>query len=324
MVYATDSTRERPPAVELCGAVKRYGGLVAVDRVDLAVRPGELFGLLGPNGAGKTTAINLIAGYLAPDAGDVRLAGLPPSRPEARRRLGLAPQEVALYEGLTARENLAFFGSLYGLAGRELSRRVDWALGVAGLADRAREPVKRFSGGMARRLNLVCALVHRPEILLADEPTAGVDPQSRAHIFDTIRSLAADGTTVVYTTHYMEEASALCERIAILDHGRLLALGTEEELLKLSGERTRLDFEFAGGEVSGELESALRGLVGVVELTRGDGRLTLFTEPAARVLAPAVGLLNGAGLRVGGVDIVRADLETVFLSLTGRALRDGG
>jgi ABC-2 type transport system ATP-binding protein len=321
---AADSTRDTPPAVELRGATKRYGGLVALDGVDLEVRSGELFGLLGPNGAGKTTTINLIAGYLAPDAGEVRLAGLPPTQPEARRRLGLAPQEVALYEGLTARENLAFFGSLYGLGGRELSRRVDWALEVAGLADRAREPVRRFSGGMARRLNLVCALVHRPEILLADEPTAGVDPQSRAHIFDTIRSLAAEGTTVVYTTHYMEEASALCERIAILDRGKLLALGTEEELLKLSGERTRLDFELTGGEVVGDLEAALRGLEGVAEISAGDGRLTLFTEPASRVLAPAVVLLNDAGLRVGGVEVVRADLETVFLSLTGRALRDGG
>jgi ABC-2 type transport system ATP-binding protein len=323
MQDAIDSTRDASPAVELRGAVKRYGGLAAVDGVDLAVRPGELFGLLGPNGAGKTTAINLIAGYLAPDSGEVRLGGLPPTRPEARRRLGLAPQEIALYDGLTARENLAFFGSLYGLTRRELAQRVDWALDVAGLKDRAREPVKRFSGGMARRLNLVCALVHRPEILLADEPTAGVDPQSRAHIFDTIRSLAAEGTTVVYTTHYMEEASALCERIAILDHGKLLALGTEEELLKLSGERTRLDFELTGGGIDGELETALRGLAGVIELAASDGRLTLFTDPAARVLAPAVVLLNDAGLRVGGVDIVRADLETVFLSLTGRALRDG-
>ncbi|HUT98816.1 MAG TPA: ABC transporter ATP-binding protein [bacterium] len=319
-----DSTKVSPPAVGLRGATKRYGGLAAVDGVDLAVRPGELFGLLGPNGAGKTTTINLIAGYIAPDAGEVRLDGLPPTRPEARRRLGLAPQEIALYDGLTARENLAFFGSLYGLTRRELAQRVDWALDVAGLKDRAHEPVKRFSGGMARRLNLVCALVHRPEILLADEPTAGVDPQSRAHIFDTIRSLAAEGTTVVYTTHYMEEASALCERIAILDHGKLLALGTEEELLKLSGERTRLDFELTGGEILDDLDKRLRGLAGVIELAASDGRLTLFTDPAARVLASAVGLLNGAGLRVGGVDIVRADLETVFLSLTGRALRDGG
>jgi len=323
MQDAIDSTRDSSLAVELRGATRRYGGLAAVDGVDLAVRPGELFGLLGPNGAGKTTTINLIAGYIAPDAGEVRLGGLPPTRPEARRRLGLAPQEVALYEGLTARENLAFFGSLYGLGGRELSRRVDWALDVAGLKDRAREPVKRFSGGMARRLNLVCALVHRPEILLADEPTAGVDPQSRAHIFDTIRSLAAEGATVVYTTHYMEEASALCERIAILDHGKLLALGTEEELLKLSGERTRLDLELTGGEISDDLDKALRGLAGVVELSASDGRLTFFTDPAARVLAPAVVLLNDAGFSVGGVDIVRADLETVFLSLTGRALRDG-
>ncbi len=319
-----DSTKVSSPVVGLRGATKRYGGLAAVDGVDLAVRPGELFGLLGPNGAGKTTTINLIAGYIAPDAGEVRLDGLPPTRPEARRRLGLAPQEIALYDGLTARENLAFFGSLYGLTRRELAQRVDWALDVAGLKDRAHEPVKRFSGGMARRLNLVCALVHRPEILLADEPTAGVDPQSRAHIFDTIRSLAAEGTTVVYTTHYMEEASALCERIAILDHGKLLALGTEEELLKLSGERTRLDFELTGGEISDDLDKRLRGLAGVIELAASDGRLTLFTDPAARVLAPAVVLLNDAGLRVGGVDIVRADLETVFLSLTGRALRDGG
>ncbi len=311
-------------AVELRGAVKRFGDLVAVDGVDLEIRPGELFGLLGPNGAGKTTTLNLIAGYLAPDAGEVRIQGVPPSKAEARSRLGLAPQEIALYEGLTARENLRFFASLYGLRGGELERNVDWALGVARLEDRAKEPVKRFSGGMKRRLNLACGLVHRPEILLADEPTAGVDPQSRAHIFETIRSLAADGTTVIYTTHYMEEASALCERIAILDHGRLLALGTEDELLKLSGERTRIDLELVGDGVEGDLLAGLKGLAGVVETGFGDGVLTLFVDPGVPVLAPAVELLNNSGLRVGGVDIARADLETVFLSLTGRALRDEG
>lgn len=309
--------------MELRGAVKRFGDLVAVDGVDLEIHPGELFGLLGPNGAGKTTALNLIAGYLAPDEGDVCVNGVPAGKPYARRCLGLAPQEIALYEELSARENLRFFGSLYGLRGGELDRNVDWALGVARLEDRAKEPVKRFSGGMKRRLNLAGGLVHRPAILLADEPTAGVDPQSRAHIFETIRSLAADGATVVYTTHYMEEASALCERIAILDHGKLLALGTEDELLQLSGERTRIDLELTGGGVEEGLLGELRNLAGVVETGHDDGVLTLFTDPGVPVLAPAVELLNGAGLRVGGVDIIRADLETVFLSLTGRALRDG-
>jgi ABC-2 type transport system ATP-binding protein len=210
---------------------KSYGDRVAVDGLSFEVGAGETFGLLGPNGAGKTTTMSLVTGLLVPDGGAVSLAGGPPTAPEVRRKLGLAPQALALYPELTAEENLRFFGRLYGLGGATLPARVGAALALAGLRDRRHDRVSSFSGGMQRRLNLACALVHDPQVILLDEPTAGVDPQSRLHLFEAIEKLEADGRTIVYTSHLMEEVERLCDRIAIMDHGRLLALGTLEELL---------------------------------------------------------------------------------------------
>jgi ABC-2 type transport system ATP-binding protein len=222
--------------LRLEGVRKRYGALVAVDGLDLEARPGEILGLLGPNGAGKTTTVSLATGLLEPDEGRVTIEGAgSPTLPPARRRLGVAPQALAVYDSLTGRENVRFFGALSGLSGRALAERVEWALDFVGLVERAGDRVAGYSGGMKRRLNLAAAVVHDPEIVLLDEPTVGVDPQSRNLVFENVLALRARGRAIVYTTHYMEEAERLCDRVAIVDHGRLLAQGSVPELLAAHG-----------------------------------------------------------------------------------------
>lgn len=288
---------------------KNYGPRTAVDGISMAIHAGETFGLLGPNGAGKSTTIHLIGGLLRPDGGLVTISGqADPARPEVRRKLGLAPQSIALYEDLTGAENLAFFGRLYGLKGARLAERVAWALEFAGLQDRAHDRVKAYSGGMQRRINLACALIHEPAAVLLDEPTVGVDPQSRNHLFENIEALKRLGLTVLYTTHYMEEAERLCDRIAIMDQGRILALGTLDELLAKHGGAATVTVEF-------EREPAPdAGLPGKLE-----GR-TLRFESSAPLEAVARLTQSGSALRSLHVD--RPDLERVFLALTGRRLRD--
>ena len=281
-------------ALVLEGVRKRYDGLLAVDGLSLEVRRGEILGLLGPNGAGKTTAVGLATGLLLPDEGRVEIAGAgAPSSPAARRRLGVAPQSLALYESLTGRENLAFFGSIQGLGGQARRERVDAALAFVGLADRADERVAGYSGGMKRRLNLAAALVHDPEIVLLDEPTVGVDPQSRGLVLENVLALRERGRAIVYTTHYMEEAERLCDRVAIVDHGRLLALGTVGSLVAAHGGRSVLVAETEQGEVRLETHEPL------AELNR------LAASSAVRSFR-----------------VERPRLEDVFLHLTGRRLRD--
>ncbi|MBI5851793.1 MAG: ABC transporter ATP-binding protein [Planctomycetes bacterium] len=295
--------------LRLTGLRKTFGALVAVDGVDLEVAPGETLGLLGPNGAGKSTTIKLALGVLDPDAGSVELAGLgSPRDPDVRRRLGYAPQDLAIYEELSADENLRFFGRLQGLHGRDLSRAVDEALALAGLVDRRRDRTGTYSGGMKRRLNLACATLHAPALLLLDEPTAGVDPQSRNHLFESIEALAARGTTIVYTTHYMEEAERLCDRVAIVDHGRVLACDSVDSLLAAHGSQPVVEVELA------ELPPASAKLPGPIE----DGRLRFGVDEPELALAE----LRAQGLRWRSLRVQRADLETVFLELTGRSLRD--
>jgi ABC-2 type transport system ATP-binding protein len=273
---------------------KRYGSVTAVDGLTLEVRRGEVFGLLGPNGAGKSTTVALAVGLLKPDGGRVTIDGAgDPRQPAVRARLGVAPQAPAIYELLTAEENLRFFGTIYGLAGSALDARVAYALDVAGLQDRADDRVETFSGGMKRRLNLAAALVHDPALIVLDEPTVGVDPQSRNALFEAIEALHAAGRTVIYTTHYMEEAERLCDRIAIVDGGRLLALGTLDELLAAHGGLPTLVAQTAGGEVR---------------------------VPTADPLA-ALNELAGT-TTVHTFHLQRPTLEQVFLHLTGRTLRD--
>ena len=271
---------------------KRFGDVCAVDGLSLEVRRGEVFGLLGPNGAGKSTTIAMCIGLIHPDSGTVELQGLgDPRDPAVRAHLGLAPQSLAIYDDLSAEENMVFFGQLHGVPdprGRALT-----LLERVGLAPRRQDRVKGFSGGMKRRLNLAVALMHSPELLLLDEPTAGVDPQSRAGILELVRALAQEGTTILYTTHYMEEAQRVCDRVGILDHGRLLALGTVEELIRAHGEHSAVVIERGGEEERVET-----------------------VEPLA-VISQALGAGDVTGLR-----LERPDLESVFLNLTGRSLRD--
>jgi ABC-2 type transport system ATP-binding protein len=301
---------------------KSFGSLVAVDDLSFTVAEGEIFGLLGPNGAGKTTTINMVCGVLEPDAGRVLLSGVDVwERPRlAKRSLGVVPQEIAVYEDLTARDNLAFWGSLYGIGGGELRHRVAASLERVGLAERAKSKVATFSGGMKRRLNLCMGLIAEPRVLLLDEPTVGIDPQARIGILDVVREVAAAGTTVLYTTHYMDEAEELCDRIAIMDHGRVLTVGTLDELRRLAGEGEilRLTGEFG--------ESAVRERLAAVPGTR-----VLSIDPELAVLAvepEGPGLLSilpavlGMGLGVSDVSIQRPSLQSVFIRLTGRELRD--
>ena len=298
------------------GLTKRFGARTAVDNLSFAVAQGETLGLLGPNGAGKTTTLQMLVGALAPDAGSVRFAdGKSPADPAARARVGIAPQALALYPELSAAENLAFFGSLYGLDRDRLRARVAWCLDFAGLTDRRADRVAAFSGGMQRRLNLACALVHEPALLLLDEPTVGVDPQSRNHIFTAIAALQRAGLTLLYTTHYMEEAERLCTRIAILDQGKLLALDSLDALLAAHGGATVVEAELA--EVHGDPRAALdAGLRARCEV---DGhKLRIETDDPTEALRA----LATSGLALRGLRTDRADLETVFLSLTGRQLRD--
>ena len=286
-----DSTPASADALVVSGLTKSFGATRAVDGFDLSVSKGEAVGLLGPNGAGKSTTLSILSTLLVADGGSARVLGLDPGAAGAdlRRRIGVVPQDIALYGGLTAKENLELFAQLYGVASNAQRDRVGWALDAAGLEARKGSRVDTFSGGMKRRLNLVCALLHEPELVFLDEPTAGVDPQSRNHVFEQVEALHAAGTTLIYTTHQMGEVERLCDRIVIMDRGRSIADGTLEELHRASG---------------------------------GAG-----TAPTLRLLdgsdpQDAIRVLGQAGIRAE-VQEVKQDLESIFLSLTGRALRDG-
>lgn len=288
---------------------KSFGELKAVQDVSFDVHRGETFGLLGPNGAGKSTTISIIVGALEADGGRVTIGGRDIREGASVRRLiGIAPQSLALYDVLSAERNLAFFGALYGLAGEQLKARIDWALKFAQLEDRRRDLVKTYSGGMKRRLNLACALIHEPQVLLLDEPTVGVDPQSRNHIFECIERLKAEGRTNIYTTHYMEEAQRLCDRIAIMDHGRLLALDTLDGLVGAHGGVSVVTADLVRPpDDPAVLPAALDGL-----------RLRFESRQPLQ----EVSRLASSGVAFASLNVARPDLETVFLSLTGRSLRD--
>ncbi|QSZ50980.1 antibiotic ABC transporter ATP-binding protein [Arthrobacter sp. D5-1] len=303
--------------------VKKFGDLTAVDDVSIAIRPGETYGLLGPNGAGKTTIINMVAGLVPADSGSVDVAGIrmDPGGVAAKRNLGLVPQELAIYPDLTARENLNYFGRLQSLTRKELNSRVDTVLDLLGLAERAGEQTKKFSGGMKRRLNIGIGLLHRPGLLILDEPTVGVDPQSRNSILEAVGNLSREGTAVLYTTHYMEEAERLCDRIAILDQGRVQAEGTRDELITLTGGVDRISLVGTGRTTAAA--EALRSLDGVHRVTDSGGtELILTVRDGAALLAGIVTTAARSGMTLASVSVTRPDLESVFLHLTGKALRD--
>jgi ABC-2 type transport system ATP-binding protein len=300
------------------GIHKRYGHAVALERVTFQVTEGELFGLLGPNGAGKSTLIAILSCLLPATAGQAKLLDEPlsPDNVAARRRIGIVPQDLAIYPDLTARENLTFFGKLYGLGRSDLNKRVDEVLAAVALFDRADDRAGSFSGGMKRRLNLGAALVHRPRVLYLDEPTVGVDPQSRNHIFEGVRRINASGTTIIYTSHYMEEVQSLCTRVGILDHGRLIACDTLPALLRtLDGViRFRVPRPSPGiAERLARLPAKLQTI---------DGAFELHTADVQPVLMQLLSLLNDQNVHVADLAVEEPNLERVFLHLTGRELRD--
>lgn len=306
---STSAASAASPAIAVTDLHKTYGKTKAVDGVTFTVERGAAFGLLGPNGAGKTTTIHMLIGVLEPDVGSIQVSDKGDAHsPAARRQIGLAPQHIALYDELSAERNLRFFGGLYGLRGARLKERVDWALEFAGLTDRRRHAIRTYSGGMKRRINLACALVHEPSIVLLDEPTVGVDPQSRNHIFESIETLRKQGTTILYTTHYMEEAQRLCDRVAIMDHGKILACDTVDALIDAHGGMSVITAELA------KVPDGAVDLPGEIDGTD----LRIETDKPF----DAISRLATAGAPVTSMKLQRPDLETVFLALTGRRIRD--
>jgi ABC-2 type transport system ATP-binding protein len=308
--------------LEATGLKKRFDDLEAVRDVSFSIESGETYGLLGPNGAGKTTSISMVSGLLDRDAGDVRVNGaeMTTTSLAPRSDVGLVPQDLAIYPDLSARENLGFFGRLYGMGGAELIKRTDEVLDVIGLRDRADDRADEFSGGMKRRLNIGIGLFHRPKLLILDEPTVGVDPQSRNAILESVEALAGEGMAVLYTTHYMEEAERLCDRVGIIDQGEIRAEGTRRELVKLVGQVDRIKVSVTGSP--DEAIEDLRTMQGVSGVSGVDGTLEIIAADAGEVLAPIVETVSRHGLGISSVSIDEPDLEAVFLHLTGKALRD--
>jgi ABC-2 type transport system ATP-binding protein len=309
-------------AIEVRDLTKAFRDVVAVDGISFEVNRGEVFSLLGPNGAGKSTAISIISGLLRPDSGDALVMGhsILKESMAARRCLGVVPQEVALYNDMSARENLVFWGRMYGLSGKDLERRADEMLAAVGLVERQKGRVATYSGGMKRRVNIAAALLHTPQVVIMDEPTVGIDPQSRRHILDYVKELNRQGMSVLYTTHYMEEAEELSNRIAIMDKGKIIACGTRDELVRRVGEQARIELA-----VTGEPEKAAeawRRVTGVSRATVEEGRVAVLVGDSNAVVPRLFEQAAQSGFRVGSVEIQEPNLETVFLALTGRALRD--
>ena len=304
------------------GLRRRFGEIVAVDGVGFGIAAGETYGLLGPNGAGKTTTISMIAGLLERDGGAVTVDGEPMTTRSVRAKsaIGYVPQDLAIYPDLSGRENLMFFARLYGMSTAEARRRSAEVLTLTGLADRADDQAKHYSGGMKRRLNIGLGLLHRPKLLILDEPTVGVDPQSRNAILDSVAALSGAGMAVLYTTHYMEEAERLCDRIGIIDHGQLIAEGTRDDLVRMVGEGDQVRLSAAG-----DLARAAAGLAArswVRQARALDGGIDLVVENASSELPAILSDVAAGGVAVRSVEVTEPDLEAVVLHLTGRALRD--
>jgi ABC-2 type transport system ATP-binding protein len=310
------------PLIEVEQLRKSFGDLAAVDGVSFNATAGEIFGLLGPNGAGKTTTISCISGLLTPTAGHVRVMGHDVVRDgkAARSVLGVVPQEIALYDDLSALENLSYWAGAQGMRNPQRKERIAQVLEITGLQDRAKEPVKRFSGGMKRRLNFACGIVHTPKVLLLDEPTVGVDPQSRTRLLDLVRAEAQAGTCVLYTTHYMEEAERLCDRLAIIDHGKVIAAGTLAELRSMLAQRDLL--RLSGTFQPSASRAAMEHIDGIEILQADEGTLVLSLAEASRKLPGIFAALETAGAEVKGTTLTQPSLESLFIKLTGKELRE--
>lgn len=308
--------------VEIKDAVKRYGDRVSVDHLNLNVEEGEVLGLLGPNGAGKSTTIGMICGLIGIDEGEILVGGIPVKQSpiEVKRMLGLVPQDLALYEKMSAQDNVSFFARLYGLKGALLRERVREALEFVGLEDRAKELPATFSGGMKRRLNIACAIMHRPKLIIMDEPTVGIDPQSRNHILESVRKLNAMGSTVIYTSHYMEEVEAVSARVAIVDRGRLIACGTQRELSERVVQQERILLQVS--PIVPELLNELAEHPHIQKVEADEERITLHLPSAQRSLQDVLFICARHEALIGSLECEAPNLESLFLNLTGRTLRD--
>ncbi|MGH4122383.1 MAG: ABC transporter ATP-binding protein [Clostridium sp.] len=309
--------------IEINNVIKRYEDKLAVDSINLNIEKGELFGLVGPNGAGKSTLISMICGLLKADGGDIKIFDncINKKPVQAKRHIGFIPQEVALYENLNAYDNLVFWGSMYGLRGSILKNRIKEILEATGLTERSRDKVKKYSGGMKRRLNIAAAVMHHPDIIIMDEPTVGIDPQSRNHILEFTKNLNREyGTTVIYTSHYMEEVESLCNRIAILDEGKVVASGTKDEIKRMVTNEEKL--ELIVENFKEEIILKLKTVEGVKRINYIEPLLTLTVENSQRNLQDIIMVLMAFAVRINNISVNSPNLESVFLSLTGKSLRD--
>jgi ABC-2 type transport system ATP-binding protein len=304
---------------------KSFGDNTAVNGVSFTVEKGESFGLLGPNGAGKSTIINMITGLFPPTSGDVHMEDINviKNTKQAQKLIGVVPQEIALYQTMSARENLKFWGRMYDLAGEALEKSVDEVLEIIGLTERAKDKVETFSGGMKRRVNIGAAILHRPELLIMDEPTVGIDPQSRNHILETVKRLNSEGMTIIYTSHYMEEVEYLCERIGIIDHGELIAVGTLAELRETIGDHSKIVLTVEKRSADKEMiTQTLNKWFLEEDIHMNDEQLIIFHKEPQLILSDLIQAVTNTGIKVTSVDIIEPNLESVFLHLTGRSLRD--
>ena len=313
-----------PNILQVQNLAKNYGDFQAVKGISFNIEEGEIFSLLGPNGAGKTTTISMLSTLYTPTSGDATIGGHSVTKDPmgVRNIIGVVPQDLALYEDLTARENLVFWGQMYGLGGKALNSRVDEVLEQIGLTDKAKNRVKTYSGGMKRRVNIGVGLLHKPRVLFMDEPTVGIDPQSRRAILDTVKDLNRQGMTLLYTTHYMEEAEELSNRVGIIDHGELIAIGSQKELTQQVGQSETLILHISENDDPQALVVAFKGIQGVLEANVINHEISIITPSAKDILASVVSKANERGIKIHSIDIREPNLEAVFLHLTGRALRD--
>lgn len=309
--------------VDVVELTKVYDGRKAVDGISFSIKEGEAFGLLGPNGAGKTTTVSMLSCLISPTSGEAVIAGesITKNSFTVKKRIGLVPQEIALYPSLTARENLIFWGSMYDLSGRDLKNRVEEVMDIVGLKERGDERIDRYSGGMKRRINIAVGLLPRPSLLILDEPTVGVDPQSRRHILDTLKELNRNGLTLLYTSHYMEEVEFLCDRVAIMDLGKIIALGAQKELRLMVGEKDSVKISTV--EVVEEvIAMGLKNLEGVEEVRVSDKTVEVLSTKGRKTLPLIINALSEAGIKINSIEVKEPDLESLFLILTGKELRD--